>query len=256
MAKKWSPSLKQLSAYDELLRRQNITRKRLLKMRRVTEEEGVGAPLPDLVLPTKAKRTRDISRYHFDSYEAYRREMKYLYENYSKFELSWTKQHYYRNYKDAILSMLSDKLGELGINFDTDERGFLKPEGTAGRFTKEQIEDYTHLTKAEYLEDYFNFYNSICGMSSKKFLAMYQAGNIPMLKYIYQEVQGRDTHLNLLDMFMDASKSFIRELKGGNVMLKNLTDFMSDKNYPIIDYRAKYKSDLEKHNRRLEKRNK
>ena len=102
MAKKWIPSQKQLSLYDELLRRQNITRKRLLKIRRITESEAssYGGGLPDLVIPKKARRYRDLTRYRFDSYREYRLAMAKLKAEFSDFELSFGKQHYFTNYKN------------------------------------------------------------------------------------------------------------------------------------------------------------
>ena len=229
MAKKWIPSQKQLSLYDELLRRQNITRKRLLKIRRITESEAssYGGGLPDLVIPKKARRYRDLTRYRFDSYREYRLAMAKLKAEFSDFELSFGKQHYFTNYKNVLLSMISEILDRENIPYREDaQTGKIKPE-RLGRFSKEEIESYTD--KHPELARYFELFNKVSNMYVPKFLTMYFSGDIPVLKYVYLEMEGTLSRYNQIDEFYFKFKDFNRDVIQGNVMKTNLLDFISSR---------------------------
>lgn len=225
MAKKWTPTQRQLTIYDELLRRQNITRKRLLKQRRIAEEGGGRASLPDLIIPKKARRYRDFSRYHFDSYEDYRKMLSRLKE-FSDFERSWSREHYQKRYAETILEFIAFYISQENPRIqvydrdDPNKRLILHGEGARGRFTEEQLNDPDFAKYRDYLE----FYNKIVYMPIDLFMTMYQSGIVPQLKLLYDEIGGKE--LGMLDRYQSEYKSFRNELAhGGNVMINNLRDF-------------------------------
>lgn len=207
MAKKWTPSQKQLQLYDELLKRQNITRKRLLRRRRIIEERGgSGRPLPDLVLPMKAKRSRDISRYanYFDSYEDYRNKMRALRELYGgkgSPELGFYRSAYKRNILDHIKGWIEDYL-----NFSE------KPKGYFGKYSEEQI-----LIANQIADDggkFLELYNKMISLSTAEFMAMYDTGMIPKLKYIYDEIRNVGSiSFSYVDEFLDSYSDFKRQVR-------------------------------------------
>ena len=229
MAKRWKPSLKQASEYDELLRKQNITRKRLLRIRRITEEESYSGRtgLPDLILPKKARRYRDLSRYTFNSYEEFRELKAKLKAEYSDFELSFSKAHYFQNYKNAILSMLQEEFDKRNIVYDMDKSGLPKGEGWRGRFTDEQIEDLTY--KAPELKKFIEFFNKVAGMNTDSFITMYFSGEIPVLKYIYLEMLGSLKEDNQIERFYSDYQTFWKRFRSGNIMTNRLFDYVSSR---------------------------
>lgn len=217
MAKKWTPSQKQLSLYDELLKRQNITRKRLLRRRRIAEEEGsAGRPLPDLVIPMKAKRYRDFSRYskRFDSYEDYRnkiRALQTLYGGKGSPELQFYKESYKRN----ILNTIRDWI-ETEINFNQ------KPAGNFGKYSEEQI--YLANKVAEEGGKFLELYNKMIGLSIGEFMTMYDSGFFPKLKYVYQEMKSvGSVSFSYVDEFLYSYKDFRRQARDQeNVFIKGV----------------------------------
>lgn len=215
--------------YDELLRRQNVTRKRLLKIRKITEQEtSSGRGLPDLVIPKKARRKRDIMQYKFNSYREYRLTMAKLKAQYGNFELSIGKEYYFKNYVNALKQMIQSVLDSEHIKYEVDKAGLIYGEGWHGRFTEEQIRDFTGSNRD--LKRYFDFYNKIIGMSShlEQFLVMYFFGNIPVLKYIYLEMQG-SFESQQIEMFYDSASSFYKDFRKGNVMYRSLYDYFREK---------------------------
>ena len=208
MSKKWTPSLKQLSLYDELLKRQNLTRKRLLKRRRKAEEKGssFGRPLPDLVLPMKARRYRDITRYapRFDSYEDYRnkiRALQNLYGGKGSPELQWYRENYRKNILGIIKGWIQD---ELNFNY--------KPEGYFGKYSEEQIQMANQVANDG--GRFLDLYNKMISLSMGEFMTMYDSGFFPKLKYIYEEMKGiGGIEFSYVDEFLDSYKDFRRQVR-------------------------------------------
>ena len=221
MAKKWTPSQKQLSLYDELLKRQNITRKRLLKRRRIAEEEGssFGRPLPDLVLPMKVKRHRDVTRYskNFDSYADYREKIKALQKLYGKGKEEPDFAFYKATYRERILNLVRDWIIKY-LNFDE------KPAGKFGKYSDEQKSKIAwsfDLDAVRFLE----LYNKMISLSTGEFMAMYDSGFIPAMKYVYEEIKGvRGIDFSHVDEFLDSYSDFRRQVRTGNVMVRPLSD--------------------------------
>lgn len=207
MAKKWTPSQKQLQLYDELLKRQNITRKRLLRRRRVIEERGgFGRPLPDLVIPMKAKRHRDVQRYanYFDSYADYRNKMRalqMLYGGKGSPELAFYKSSYKHNILEHIKGWIGDYL-----NFSE------KPDGYFGKYSEEQI--YKANQIAEDGGKFLELYNKMVGLSTSEFMVMYDSGMIPKLKYIYDEMRNvGEISFSFVDEFLDSYRDYRRQVR-------------------------------------------
>lgn len=204
MAKNWKPTLKQLSVYDELLKRQNIARKRLLKRRRIAEQEtSFGRGLPDLVIPIKVKRYRDITRYRFNSYEDYRKKVSALQELYGGKgtpDLQYYKQTYKKNILNLIKGWIQDYIGYRE-----------KPEGYFGKYSDEQIQK-AYIA----IEDggkFLNLFNKMQSLSTGEFMTMYDFGYIPRIKYIYNEMSGKGVQLNIVDEFLDSFKDYRRQAR-------------------------------------------
>lgn len=220
MAKKWTPSLKQLSLYDELLKRQNITRKRLLKRRRIAEQEGssFGRPLPDLVLPMKVRRHRNVMRYanQFNSYEEYRAKIRALQQLYGG-KGDPLLRYYKETYKKNILALVK--------GWVTDVLGYnIAPQGYFGKYSDEQIQDSNQVANdgGRFLE----LYNKFIGMSTGEFMAMYDSGFIPKMKYIYEEMKGvGGVEFSYVDEFLESFKDFRRQaLNQSNILVKSYAE--------------------------------
>lgn len=211
MAKNWKPTLKQLSVYDELLKRQNTTRKRLLRRRRIAEQEtSFGRGLPDLVIPMKAKRFRDISRYRFDSYEDYRNKIRALQNLYGG-KGSPELQFYRSAYRNNILNLIRGWIGDY-VNFAE------KPKGYFGKYSDEQIQIASIMYEdgGKFLE----LYNKMTSLSIGEFMSMYDLGFIPKLKYIYQEMKGvGGVEFSFVNEFLDSYYDFRRQVRNGNAFI-------------------------------------
>ena len=184
MPKNWRPSLKQLSLYDELLKRQNITRKRLLKRRRIAEEESSisGRGLPTLVIPKKARRYRDFTRYRFDSYEDYRRKMAELRALYGG-KGSPLKQFYKSSYKENILNMIHEWIVNK-IHFD-EEFGDPYRAGMKKPYYYSDIQIASVGKKDGRILELYNYLKSL---DIDKFMAMYDLNVMPDLHTIYDDI--------------------------------------------------------------------
>lgn len=222
MAKKWIPSQKQLSIYDELLKRQNQVRKLILKRRRADEEEGLGRPLPDLIIPMKAKRSRSKT-YFFDSYADYRRKMKDLQRLYGG-KGSPLIQYYKEAYKRNILSIVKDWI-DVYLNFTE------KPQGYFGKYSDEQI--YIANQISDDGGRYLDLYNKFISLRTEEFITMYNSGMIPKLKFIYDEMKGtttedlkNGTRFEQIDEFINNYKEYKRQVREQtrNVMIKSVED--------------------------------
>ena len=223
MAKKWTPSEKQLKLYDELLKRQNMTRKRLLRRRRITEEEGsAGRPLPDLVIPMKARRYRDMSRYspRFDSYKDYRnkiRALQLLYGGKGSPELQFYKENYRKNILNLIKGWIDSE-----INFKQ------KPDGYFGRYSEEQI-----MIANQSAEDggkFLELYNKMISLSIGEFMAMYDLGYFPKLQYIYDEMKSVGSiSFSYVDEFLDSYSDFRKQVReNNNLFVKSVSRRQED----------------------------
>lgn len=216
MAKKWTPSLKQLSLYDELLKRQNQTRKRLLKRRRIAETEGssFGRPLPDLVLPMKVRRFRDVSRYskRFDSYKDYQEKMRALRSLFGS-KGDPTFNYFKATYRANILKLLRSWIEE--------KLNFRLPPEAHGRYSKEQIElaNYIGEDAGKYLE----FYNKLINLETSEFQTMYDTGLIPRMRYIYNEMEGVG-QFSVIDEFIQNVKDYRRMIRedAPNIMIESV----------------------------------
>lgn len=202
MAKKWKPSQKQLSIYDELLKRQNEVRKQVLRRRKIIEGEGTGRTLPDLIVPMKARRSRDLN-YSFNSYEDFRKKLKALKDLYGMNDDAT--EHFYREkYKNNILGILKDWLG-------------VNPTGKFGKY-----EEGDMLNNPE-LERYMLVYNDLVSLDIGTLMAMYDSGMIPSLRYIYQDMQGK-TSFSEIDYFISNFKDLRRQARNQrNIMVKDLS---------------------------------
>lgn len=214
MPKRWKPSLKQLTLYDELLKRQNITRKKLLKRRKRAEEEtSFGRGLPDLVIPKKARRYRDLTRYRFDSYEEYRNQIRALQTLYGG-KGSPELQFYRSSYRNNILNLIKEWIGEY-INFKE------KPKGFFGKYSDEQIQISSLI--ADGGEKFLLLYNKMISLSIGEFMAMYDSGYIPKLKYIYAEMKGIGTvEFSFVDEFLSSYSDFRKQAREMNIMFKSV----------------------------------
>lgn len=220
MAKKWTPSQKQLQLYDELLKRQNITRKRLLRRRRIIEEEGsFGRPLPDLIIPMKAKRHRNISRYasYFDSYEDYRNKIRALQQLYGKGKEDPTFSFYRSTYRNEILGLIKGWIGDY-LNFAE------KPKGFFGKYSEEQIQFVNQI--GEDAGKFLELYNKMISLSLGEFMSMYDRGFIPRLKYIYDEIRNVSSiEFSYVDEFLDSYSDFRKQVRENqNVIVKDLSE--------------------------------
>ena len=197
MAKNWKPTLKQLSVYDELLKRQNYTRKRLLRRRRIMEEESsFGRGLPTLVIPMKAKRFRDITRYRFDSYKEYREKLKALRELYGT-KGSPLKQYYMRTYKENILNMIQDWI--------KNKIGFTEEPADPYRAGQTKPYYYSDIQIAEVGKKdgrILMLYNELKSLESAKFMALYDADVMPTPRMIYNDITSMTTYSEI-DYFIE-----------------------------------------------------
>lgn len=223
MPKKWKPSLKQLSVYDELLARQNKTRKLLLKRRKRAEEEtSFGRGLPDLIIPKKQRRYRDLMRYltRFDSYEEYRNQIRALQMLYGG-KGSPEFQFYRSSYRNNILNLIKEWIGDY-LNFNE------KPKGYFGKYSDEQIQIASII--ADGGEKFLLLYNKMISLSIGEFMTMYDSGYIPKLKYIYAEMKGIGSiEFSFVDEFLSGFSDFRRQAREQrNIMFK---DVEKRKNY-------------------------
>lgn len=195
MAKKWTPTQKQLSFYDELLRRQNEVRKQVLRRRRIAEEGGTFGSLPDLVIPMKAKRYRDLSRYHFDSYAEYRKARQRLSELYGG--KSPLKTWYKTAYKGNIMAILKDWIENKYGYKETpeDKKQWNSKEPTL--YSDFQIEN-----APEGLSRLLEIYNLIEKTDISVFMAMYDLKSFPSLHIIYDDVTG-EANFGEVDRFIN-----------------------------------------------------
>ena len=189
MAKKWQPSLKQLSLYDEMLARQNKTRKLLLKRRRKMEQEtSFGRGLPDLVLPKKQRRYRDLFRYstRFNSYEEYRNQIRALQMLYGKGSERPDYAFYKETYRKNILNLIKGWIGDY-LNFKE------KPTDYFGRYSDEQMQRIAIMVDEG--DKYLDLYNKLISLSLGEFMAMYDSNYIPKLQFIYDELKGTGSNM-------------------------------------------------------------
>lgn len=220
MAKKWTPSQKQLSIYDELLKRQNQARKAILRRRRIIEEEGMGRTLPDLIIPKKVRRYRDMTRYRFDSYKDYREKMRAL-QNLFGGKGSPDLQYYRMSYKQNIISVIRDWIDKY-LNFQE------KPKSKFGKYSEEQI--YKANQIAEDGGKFLDLYNKYQSMSIAEFMAMYDTGHIPTLKIIYDEIRGvgdtmSPSYFSKVNEFIDNFSDWRRQSREDkNIMVKLFKD--------------------------------
>lgn len=208
MAKKWTPSQKQLQLYDELLKRQNITRKRLLRRRRIAEEEGSsGRPLPDLVIPQRARRSRNIYRYAnlFDSYADYRNKMKELSRLYGG-KGSPLKAWYKETYRNNILSMIEDWI--------KNKIGFTEPPADPYREGQKNNYYYSDIQIKDVGDKdgrILELYNYLKSLNINMFMALYDLHSFPSLHIIYDDITSRGQFAEI-DSFIDGFTSIKREV--------------------------------------------
>ena len=176
MRRKWSPSLKQLDLYDELLREQNKVRREILRRRVKLERELKGRRLPDLVVPKHAK-IKKLKNYRFKSFKEYQSKVRELKRLYGHGILSFYKSSYKDNVLEVYRNMIKGALESEGIYYNNYE-----PETLGGYYSKEQIESAGDIGK------YMRLYNQLRSMPVEKFVDMYERGYIVPLRYIYQEM--------------------------------------------------------------------
>lgn len=211
----WKPSLKQLSLYDALLKRQNVARKRLLKRRKIAEQEtSFGRGLPDLVIPKKQRRYRDVMRYapRFNSYEEYRNQIRALQTLYGKGKEEPDYAFYKSTYRKNILDLVKGWISEY-INFSE------KPQGYFGKYSDEQRQKVALMYDEG--EKFLDLYNKMISLSLGEFMSMYDLGFIPKMQYIYEEMRGiSKVEFSRVDEFLDAYSDFRRQVRDkSNIMV-------------------------------------
>lgn len=178
----WEVSQQQIDTYIDLLRRQNITRRNILRNRGAVLREPKREKsfrIPSLVVPEHAKITKNRGYYGklFTSYKEYReviKEKKRLYLNYEK---SFYKSTYKRNILEAWKDGIETALDEQG-SFQT------RPENLNGTYSLTQIEESGEIG------EYMKLYNRIHNMAPERFMKMYDRGVFLPFKYLYNEMVG------------------------------------------------------------------
>lgn len=178
--KKWTPSIKQLELYEELLKEQNKVRREILR-RRVKQERNKsrGVTLPDIVVPKHIRVKKNIKLYRFKSFQDYQSKVRELKRFYGKGIISYYKEGVKKNFLKDFVNVIQGASENMGA-YD------IKPEGRGGYFSQEQI-----VNAPSDIQDAMKLYNRYNALSPEKFAEMYENGFIAYLKYIYREmVQG------------------------------------------------------------------
>lgn len=203
----YHPTKKQVSLYNQLIKKQNKIRTEVLKRRGETEEEaktGRLPPLPDLVVPRKGKHIS--TRFRFSSKQAFKLKLRALKEAYGQDLIGWYRQNYQNKILDAFLNAINAELNNLGY-FDE-----VKPEVNNRFFSKEQMEEFRDInisdTSTRTIYDFMKAYNQLRALPTYQFMDMYDKGYLPAFKFIYADMtQGTYTGLEQL---VDGMRSYRR----------------------------------------------
>ena len=165
----WTP--KQISAYEEMLKRYKKLRQQVIKVHKHFEEVTPTGRLPSLVVPKKIRKMSQ-RQMRMSGRKMYQMRMRELRKYVGKDIFGQYMKDYKRTYMELWRSYL--------IKED--------PEGRFGRFTEEQIKlaSINEPETARLME----LYNSTNQLSAEQFFLALKSGKIPSFAKLYNEAVG------------------------------------------------------------------
>lgn len=185
MAKQWNPTEKQLSVYEETLKKYNKLRKQIIKAHHSLEKITPSGRMPSLVVPER-QRKMSLRQIRLSGRQVFNLKIRQL-----KKVVHGGLQAFYSDYKKSYL--------ELYRNYIIQDL----PEGYQGRFYSEfQIKE-ADPEMAQFMHDY----NSLVNMNGVVFAFLVKSGRLPEFRYLYaQFVQDFSTYDNYGYKFHKAIK--------------------------------------------------
>lgn len=168
------PSQRSIDLYNQLVAQQNKVRKQLRKLHKKAEETLGAGRLPALVIPKSARKIRmhDFQGLTPEQLHARLRAYWKAYQEKKALFGKGLKSYLARTVMQGYLELWQGKdgIGE-------------EPEGSFGRYSKEQIENSD---KGEFMQ----LYNQLFTRGPEFFLALLYTGRVVAFKEIYDEIRG------------------------------------------------------------------
>lgn len=176
MAKNWNPSKKQLSAYEELVKRYQKVRRKIIKAHRNFSEFTVSGRLPSLVVPER-HRKMSVNQIRLSGRRLFNLKIKQL-----KKVVAGGLDDFYKKFKDSYLELYRRYIIEDDPEYNPfgGEKGFLYSEDQI------KLKNIDDPKMAQFMIDY----NNLVRMNRYLFAFLIKSGKLPEFKQIYREFKG------------------------------------------------------------------
>lgn len=200
----WNPSKKQISTYEQLLKRYNKQRKQIERAHRQLEQITPSGRMPSLVIPER-QRKMTLRQIRMSGRRMFAMKIRQL-----KKIVHGGLQEFYNDYKKSYL--------ELYRNYIIQD----DPEGYQNRFySPEQIAEAERLEGKE-MAQFMHDYNRIVTMNGTVFTFLVKAGKIPEFRYLYRQFE------NDFEMYENYAQQFHKGLNWArNINPKVAKEFLS-----------------------------
>lgn len=174
MPRTWKPSQKELSVYEQLLKKYNKMRQQVIKAHRALEEHTPSGRMPSLVVPER-HRKMTLRQIQIGGRRLFKLKLRQL-----KTNIRGGLGAFFKRYKDGYLELYRDLIGETPeLNpFHSSAKGFL--------YSEEQIK-LAHINEPE-LAKFMRTYNDIVRLNPAVFTLLIKSGKIPSFQRLYDEL--------------------------------------------------------------------
>lgn len=227
MAKIWSPTQKQYSEYERLLKRYNKIRNKIKKVHRYFSDADEGGRVPALVLPER-HRKMTMQQIRISGRKLFQLKLKQL-----RSVVSGGMKSFYKSYKASYL--------ELYRTYIIQESPEYTPFNNGAPFLYSDMQIKEMAIDDPKMGQFMNDYNDIVRMSPEIFAYLLKSGKIPAFKAIYADLVGSGTNATFYESFADVMHQFVRMVRGvsskafkslleGNFTDKNIREIESAMN--------------------------
>ena len=200
MAKQWSPTQRQITEYERLVKAYNKMRRQIRKVHKAFEREDEGGRVPALVLPER-HRKMSLRQIRLSGRKLFQLKLKQL-----RSVVKGGLKGFYKQYKASYLELYRTYI----IGLDPEYNPFGNGEGFL--YSEMQIKEVAidDPNMAQFMRDY----NNIVRMNPSIFAFLIKSGKIPAFKKIYEELVGSGSGASFYESFAKVMHNMVNLVKG------------------------------------------